>query len=276
MTSIPLAGPAVPSSPPTWCTSSLWDLRPTGGPGWLQDLLLSDALPGWNLQRQQGLNTKTLQKQLKMLKKEENSRVACLKIRWHFCVTTPITVRMRSHQNPMLQQNGSVSQSFFSWTSCGRADALGNDFHHRLVRRWNLIPAQLFGSPQSASRCSCQSPRSETNTTANRTTRCRKVGPVMLIIWDPAAAQLLHKPAVFCCRDRFGVNAASLMTGVEVLFLTLRLLSSHFGEEGNLSDSYKWQTQNLQKHPDDELSQLPREVTWRAKQSITKYQSMNK
>lgn len=71
MTSIPLAGPAVPSSPPTWCISSLWDLRPTGGPGWLQDLQLSDALPGWNLQRQQGLNTKTLQKRLKMLKKKK-------------------------------------------------------------------------------------------------------------------------------------------------------------------------------------------------------------
>lgn len=61
----------------------------------------------------------------------------------------------------------------------------------------------------------------------------------------------------------------------EVLFLTLRLLCSHFGEEGNLSDSDKWQTQNLQKHPDDELSQLPREATWRAKQSIAKCQ-MNK
>lgn len=48
-----------------------------------------------------------------------------------------------------------------------------------------------------------------------------------------------------------------------VLFLTLCFLSSNFGEEGNLSHSYKWQTQNLQKHPDDELSQLPRETTWR-------------
>lgn len=57
----------------------------------------------------------------------------------------------------MLQQNGSVSQSFFSWTPSGRADALGDHFHRRLVRRLNLIPAQLFGSAQSASRCGRQS-----------------------------------------------------------------------------------------------------------------------
>ena len=51
-----------------------------------------------------------------------------------------------------------------------------------------------------------------------------------------------------------------------VQFLTLCFLSSDFGEEGDLSHSYKWQTQDLQKHPNDELSQLPRETTYRKHQ----------
>lgn len=52
-----------------------------------------------------------------------------------------------------------------------------------------------------------------------------------------------------------------------VPFLTLCSLSSDFGEEGNLGHSYKWQTQNLQKHPNDELSQLPWKPTYRKHRS---------
>lgn len=48
-----------------------------------------------------------------------------------------------------------------------------------------------------------------------------------------------------------------------VLFLTLCSLRSDFGEEGNLGHSYKWQPQNLQKHPNDELCQLPWKTTYR-------------
>lgn len=46
-----------------------------------------------------------------------------------------------------------------------------------------------------------------------------------------------------------------------MFILTLRLLSCHFGEEGHLSHSHKWQAQHLQEHADDELAQLPWEVT---------------
>lgn len=54
---------------------------------------------------------------------------------------------------------------------------------------------------------------------------------------------------------------------LDSFLLTLCSLSSNFGEQGNLSHSYKWQTQDLQKHPNDELSQLPRETTWRKQKS---------
>ncbi len=52
-----------------------------------------------------------------------------------------------------------------------------------------------------------------------------------------------------------------------VQFLTLCFLSSDFGEEGNLSHSYKWQAQNLQEHPNDELSQLPWKTTYTKQQN---------
>ena len=47
-----------------------------------------------------------------------------------------------------------------------------------------------------------------------------------------------------------------------VLLLTLCFLRSDFGEERNLGHSHKWQPQNLQKHPNDELCQLPRKTTY--------------
>ena len=63
-----------------------------------------------------------------------------------------------------------------------------------------------------------------------------------------------------------------------VQFLTLCFLSSDFGEEGDLSHGHKWQTQDLQKNPNDELSQLPWETTcrkhhkhWMKKQDTDKF-----
>lgn len=58
-------------------------------------------------------------------------------------------------------------------------------------------------------------------------------------------------------------------------FLTLCSLRGDFGEEGNLGHRYKGQTQNLQKHPNDELSQLPRKSTYR-KQSVAEEKTPNR
>lgn len=51
-----------------------------------------------------------------------------------------------------------------------------------------------------------------------------------------------------------------------VPFLTLCFLCSNFREEWNLCHCDKRQTQNLQKHSDDELSQLPGKTTYKTKQ----------
>lgn len=54
--------------------------------------------------------------------------------------------------------------------------------------------------------------------------------------------------------------------GRTVPFLTLRFLRSNFGEEWNLSHRDKGQTQNLQEHSDDKLSQLPGKTTYKTNQ----------
>lgn len=51
-----------------------------------------------------------------------------------------------------------------------------------------------------------------------------------------------------------------------VPFLTLRFLRSDFGEEWNLSHCDKRQTQNLQKHSDDELRQPPGKTAYKPEQ----------